>query len=51
MRTVPLRRNLTGNTNGNRYRMDTERVQELERNRYRTNIERILKGYKTGTER
>lgn len=29
------------------YRTDTEQVQEREQNRYRTDIEQILNGYKT----
>jgi len=47
--TVPIRRNLTGNANGNR--TNTERVWERDRNGYRTHIERIQNAYRTGTER
>ena len=49
--TVPIRRNLTANANGNGYRTDTERVRERERNGYRTDTERISNGYRTDTER
>ena len=48
--TVPIRRNLTANANGNGYRTDTERVRERERNGYRTDTERISNGYGTVTK-
>jgi len=48
--TVPLRRNLTGNAFANGYRTDTERVQELEQNEYRTDTEWIPNGYRTEME-
>ena len=48
--TVPIRRNLTGNANANRYRTDTERVQEWEQTGYRTDTERISNGYRTVTD-
>ena len=49
--TVPIRRNLTGNAFANGNGTDTERVQERERNGYRTGSERIQNGYRTEMER
>ena len=49
--TVLIRRNLTGNAFANRNRTDTERVQEHERNEYRTDTERIPNRNGTDTER
>ena len=49
--TVPIRSNLTGNTNANWYRTDTERVREWEWNGYRADTEGILNGYRMDTER
>jgi len=41
-RTIPVRRNLTGNTFANGNGTDTERVRKRERNGYRTDTEWIL---------
>ena len=49
--TVPIRRNLTGNAFANGNGTDAERVQERERNGYRTGSERIQNGYRTEMER
>ena len=50
LQTVPLRRNLTGYMNVNRYKTDTERVRECEQNRYRMDTAWISSGYKTVTD-
>ena len=49
--TVPIRRNLPGNTFVNRNRTDTEWIQERERNRNGTATEWEQNGYKIDTER
>ena len=51
MKTVPLRRNLTGSVFANRYRTDTEWVQQRKQNRYRTGTEWILNRNGTKMER
>ena len=44
MHTVPVRRNLTGNTNANGYENGNGTGIELIQNRYRTDIEWIWNG-------
>jgi len=47
VRTVPIRKNLTGNAFVNGNGMDTERVREREQNRNRMGTERVQNGYGT----